>query len=80
MSSHILARIPWDRINWKTSIFLALINTMAITAVPMYLLHYGLDWFQAGLFFLLLCRHWVEHHTRISPIVLAPLLQGEDPS
>ncbi|MGA0848691.1 MAG: acyl-CoA desaturase, partial [Chthoniobacterales bacterium] len=42
--------IPWDRVNWKTSIFLAVINTLALTAVPLYLWHYGLDWFQVVLF------------------------------
>ncbi len=43
-------RIPWDRVNWTTSVFLAVINTLAVTAVPLYLWHYGLDWFQFGLF------------------------------
>jgi len=51
MSNNILARIPWDRVNWKTSIFLAVINTLAVTAVPLYLWHFGLDWFQVVLFF-----------------------------
>lgn len=43
-------RIPWNRVNWKTSVFLAVINTLAITAVPLYLWHYGLDLFQASMF------------------------------
>ncbi len=51
MQIPILARIPWDRVNWKTSIFLAVINTLAVTAVPLYIWHYGLDWFQVSLFF-----------------------------
>jgi stearoyl-CoA desaturase (delta-9 desaturase) len=42
--------IPWKRINWTTSIFLAIINTLAVTAVPLYLWHYGLDRFQVSLF------------------------------
>jgi stearoyl-CoA desaturase (delta-9 desaturase) len=46
----LLSRIPWDRVNWKTSIFLAVINTLAVTAVPLYIWHYGLDWFQVLLF------------------------------
>ena len=46
----LLTRIPWDRVNWTTSVFLAVINTLALTAVPLYLWHYGLDWFQFGLF------------------------------
>ena len=51
MTNPLLSRIPWDRVNWTTSIFLAVINTLALTAVPLYLWHYGLDWFQFGLFF-----------------------------
>jgi len=50
MQHPLLSRIPWDRVNWKTSVFLAVINTLAITAVPLYIWHYGLDWFQFGLF------------------------------
>jgi stearoyl-CoA desaturase (delta-9 desaturase) len=46
----LLSRIPWDRVNWKTSVFLAVINTLAVTAVPLYIWHYGLDWFQVLLF------------------------------
>ena len=46
----LVSRIPWERVNWTTSIFLAVINTLAVTAVPLYLWHYGLDWFQFGLF------------------------------
>ena len=51
MQIPLLTRIPWDRVNWKTSIFLAVINLLAVTAVPLYVWHYGLDWFQVGLFF-----------------------------
>jgi len=50
MTNPLLSRIPWDRVNWTTSIFLAVINTLALTAVPLYLWHYGLDWFQVALF------------------------------
>lgn len=50
MSHPLFSRIPWDRVNWNTSIFLAVINTLALTAVPIYLWHYGLDWFQVCLF------------------------------
>jgi stearoyl-CoA desaturase (delta-9 desaturase) len=46
----LLSRIPWDRINWTTSIFLAVINTLALTAVPIYLWFFGLDIFQFSLF------------------------------
>jgi stearoyl-CoA desaturase (delta-9 desaturase) len=50
MQIPLLSRIPWERVNWKTSIFLAVINTLAVTAVPLYIWHYGLDWFQVLLF------------------------------
>ncbi len=51
MQIPLITRIPWDRVNWTTSIFLAVINTLALTAVPLYLWHFGLDWFQFLLFF-----------------------------
>jgi stearoyl-CoA desaturase (delta-9 desaturase) len=50
MQNPLLSRIPWDRVNWKTSIFLAVLNILAVTAVPLYIWHYGLDWFLAALF------------------------------
>jgi stearoyl-CoA desaturase (delta-9 desaturase) len=50
MQIPLISRIPWDRVNWTTSIFLAVINTLAVTAVPLYIWHYGLDWFQVALF------------------------------
>lgn len=50
MQIPLLSRIPWKRVNWTTSIFLAVINTLAVTAVPLYIWHFGLDWFQVVLF------------------------------
>jgi stearoyl-CoA desaturase (delta-9 desaturase) len=50
MQIPLFKRIPWDRVNWTTSIFLAIINTLAVTAVPLYVWFFGLDWFQFGLF------------------------------
>ena len=50
MQNPLLSRIPWDRVNWKTSIFLAVLNILAVTAVPLYIWHYGLDWFLVALF------------------------------
>lgn len=35
--------IPKEKINWTTSIFLTSTATIALTAVPLYLWHYGLD-------------------------------------
>jgi stearoyl-CoA desaturase (Delta-9 desaturase) len=46
----MFARIPFDRINWKTSSFLISTALIAVTAVPVYLWHYGLNWFQVSLF------------------------------
>ena len=50
MENSLLSRIPWKRVNWTTSIFLAVLNVLAVTAVPLYIWHFGLDWFQVGLF------------------------------
>jgi stearoyl-CoA desaturase (Delta-9 desaturase) len=46
----MLSRIPLNRVNWKTSSFLILTLLMTLTAVPVYLWFYGLDWFQVALF------------------------------
>lgn len=50
-------RLPLDRINWITSSFLIGTLALTLTAVPLYLWFFGLDWFQVALFFamLLLC-------------------------
>ena len=45
--------LPLDRINWITSSFLIGTLVLALTGVPLYLYHFGLDWFQAGLFFVM---------------------------
>lgn len=50
MTKEFLSRIPLQRINWVTSVFLAVINTLALTAAPLYIWYFGLDWFQTGLF------------------------------
>jgi len=42
-------RIPFDRVNWITSVFLIGTAVMAVTGVPVYLVKVGLDGFQAGL-------------------------------
>ncbi len=47
-------RFPVDRINWLTSSFLAGTLLLTLTAVPLYLYHFGLDWFQVALFFVML--------------------------
>ena len=88
MQIPLLSRIPWDRVNWTTSIFLVFINTLALTAVPLYIWHYGLDWFQVGLFFffymatgfsITLGYHRLFSHLSFkakSPVKLATLLFG----
>jgi stearoyl-CoA desaturase (delta-9 desaturase) len=43
-------RLPLDRINWITSSFLIGTLALTLTGVPLYLYHFGLDWFQVGLF------------------------------
>lgn len=50
----MLSRIPFNRVNWTTSSFLIGTLTLTLTAVPLYLWFFGLDWFQVILFFALL--------------------------
>ncbi|HEX4083296.1 MAG TPA: fatty acid desaturase [Chthoniobacteraceae bacterium] len=47
----MFSRIPFHRVNWKTSSFLLLTLFLSVTAVPWYLWRFGLDWFQVALFF-----------------------------
>ena len=51
-------RLPLDRINWVTSSFLVGTLALALTAVPVYLWFFGLDWFQVALFFMRRGRPW----------------------
>ncbi len=48
--SRSVLRLPLDRINWITSSFLIGTLLLTLTAVPLYLYHFGLDWFQVALF------------------------------
>ncbi len=45
-----LLRVPRHRINWTTSSFLIGTAFLTLTAVPLYIGRFGLDWFQVGLF------------------------------
>ncbi|HWB61723.1 MAG TPA: fatty acid desaturase [Chthoniobacteraceae bacterium] len=45
--------VPSERINWKTSVFLIGTFVLSITAVPAYIWHYGLSWFQVTMFMVL---------------------------
>ena len=44
-------RLPASRINWTNSAFLIGTFVVTCTAVPLYLWHFGVDWFQASMFF-----------------------------
>ena len=42
-------RIPFDRVNWLNTIFLFFISALAVIGAPIYLFHFGMDWFMGGL-------------------------------
>lgn len=44
--------MTWQTINWYNTVFLLGTLLVTLTAVPVYLWHYGLSWFHAGLFLL----------------------------
>ncbi len=46
MNNSLALRLPFDRINWTTSIFLIGTLVLTLTAVPAYLCYFGFDWFQ----------------------------------
>lgn len=48
-----MQRIPFERINWPTSLFLLGTLGVAFTAVPLYIWKFGLDWFHVAMFFIL---------------------------
>ncbi|MES2569937.1 MAG: fatty acid desaturase [Verrucomicrobiota bacterium] len=48
-------RIPFDKVNWTTSSFLIGTLLLSLTAVPLYIWKFGLDWFQVALFFVMFC-------------------------
>ncbi len=43
-------RIPFDRVNWITSSFLIGTALIALVGLPVYLVKFGIDWFQFGMF------------------------------
>ncbi len=47
----MMSRIPFHKVNWKTSAFLIGTLVLALTATPVYIWHFGVDWFQVVLFF-----------------------------
>lgn len=42
-------RIPFDRVNWTTSSFLIGTALIALFGLPIYLFHFGINWFQFGM-------------------------------
>lgn len=52
-SRSVFGRFPFAKINWMTSSFLMGTLVLSLTAVPLYVWHFGLDWFQVALFFAL---------------------------
>ncbi|MEP6809792.1 MAG: fatty acid desaturase [Chthoniobacterales bacterium] len=48
-----LLHVPRSRINWITSSFLIGTALLTVTAVPLYLWKFGLDWFHLALFFVM---------------------------
>jgi stearoyl-CoA desaturase (delta-9 desaturase) len=47
-------QIPFARVNWLVSSFLIGTLFLSVTAVPLYLWFFGIDWFQIALFFTML--------------------------
>jgi stearoyl-CoA desaturase (Delta-9 desaturase) len=47
-------QIPFARVNWLVSSFLIGTLFLSVTAVPLYLWFFGIDWFQIALFFMML--------------------------
>ena len=49
-SQNMFSRIPFQRVNWLISSFLIGTLFLALTAVPVYIWFFGIDWFQIALF------------------------------
>jgi len=48
-------RIPFEKVNWPISCFLIGTFIISLTLVPAYVWHFGINWFQAALFFAMFC-------------------------
>ena len=70
-------RLPLDRINWLTSSFLIGTLALTLTAAPLYLWFFGLDWFQVVLFFAMLIACGFSITFRLSPAFRAHYLPGK---
>jgi stearoyl-CoA desaturase (Delta-9 desaturase) len=51
----MLSRIPFEKVNWTISSFLIGTLFLSLTAVPVYLCFFGLDWFEVALFLVMFC-------------------------
>src|SRR5215469_12418420 len=49
-----MLRIPLHRVNWTTSAFLIGTFFLTLTAVPLYVWYFGIDWFHFAVFAVLL--------------------------
>ncbi|MEA3210705.1 MAG: hypothetical protein QOE70_3762 [Chthoniobacter sp.] len=49
----MFSRIPFEKVNWITSSFLIGTLALSLTAVPAYIWHFGIDWFQIVLFLIM---------------------------
>jgi len=46
----MFSNFPFERVNWFTSSFLVFSFLTALIGVPIYIYHFGIDWFQIALF------------------------------
>jgi len=51
----MFSRIPFEKVNWPISSFLIGTLFLSLTAVPLYLWFFGIDWFQSALFLVMFC-------------------------
>ena len=45
------SRIPFDRVNWLSSVFLTSTFLVAVIGTPLYIINFGFDWVLAAMFF-----------------------------
>ena len=73
----MIFRIPSNRINWTTSSFLIGTLVLTLTAVPVYLWHFGVDWFQFDPLRSVTGRNRLQYYPRVSPPVFAHDFPGQ---
>ena len=54
LTNTMFSRFPFNRVDWLVSSFLIGTLFLSLTAVPLYLYFFGIDWFQIALFFVML--------------------------